>query len=465
VLLEKNIKPYRGCVVTVLFLLVGTVCIMPALAQDDAEPSRHSTDSVPARVEAAQRSLRCQTPANPHKLHPECIGTPFDTIEETLTKDWAGYRTELMKLGITPLHSYTAQFMGNPSGGQRQGFTYAGTLEALFAWDLHKLLRIPGLSFNVGASYSSGRNLSENYVGNVFPVQSAFTGSGNVNLQVMYLQQLFFDGVLGLAVGRLAPANTFATLPVLGNYVNGGINPVPGALGINDQTFTASPPGVEWGAQVLYKVTPTIQVAAGIFNTNPYAAAGNDNGLDFTLQQGNTGVLAVAQLSYLENQLHGDTGLPGEYTIGGFYDSNSFSSLSVPAESMGGNYSLYAMFQQMVWRDGGPGTRRGMTAWAEAALSPKPSVSSMPYFLGGGLSFQGLIPCRSSDIVSMGVTYGSFSADIPHSSSEMVIEADYAVALTPWLVITPDIQYVINPSGSSNVRNALVLGAQLAVTF
>jgi porin len=188
-------------------------------------------------------------------------------------------------------------------------------------------------------------------------------------------------------------------------------------------------------------------------------------GLISPFQQGNTGVLAVAQLSYLENQLHGGAGLPGEYTIGGFYDGNRFSSLSVPAESVGGNYSLYAMFQQMVWRDGGPGSRRGMTVWAEVALSPKPSVSSMPYFLGGGLSFQGLIPCRRSDIVSMGVTYGSFSADIPQSSSEMVIEADYAVALTPWLVITPDIQYVIHPSGSSNVRNALVLGAQLAVTF
>ena len=34
-------------------------------------------------------------PPIPINLYFECVGQPFDYIEETLTKDWAGFRTDL----------------------------------------------------------------------------------------------------------------------------------------------------------------------------------------------------------------------------------------------------------------------------------------------------------------------------------------------------------------------------------
>jgi len=46
-----------------------------------------------------------------------------------------------------------------------------------------------------------------------------------------------------------------------------------------------------------------------------------------------------------------------------------------------------------------------------------------------------------------------------------VIEANYQINLKRWLSITPDIQYVIRPSGSSSIGNALVLGTQVAINF
>jgi porin len=462
------------------FLLVlSSGMAAPASAQDPGVPSQESapptqdqaastqepTASSQDQKESAARSIRCPTPANPRNFHFECLGKEFDAIEETLTKDWAGFRTELTKLGITPIVSYTAQFMDNPSGGHNQGFTYAGTLQAAIAWDLHKLIGIPGLSFNVGASWSSGENLSSKYIGNVFTVQSAFTGSGLVNLDQMYLREQLFDSALTFAVGRLAPANTFATLPVFSNYLNDGINTGIGSLGINDPTFTSSPPGVEWGAQAIYNVTPFLHMAVGVFNTNPNAAAGNDHGVNFAFQQGNTGVLTVGQVNYLVNQAPGETGLPGQYTIGGFYDSNDFRSLSNPSNMVAGNYSVYALFQQMVYRDGEGSSQKGLTVWGEVAFSPKPSVNTMPYFVGAGMSYQGLIPGRGQDIASLGVIYGTFSGYIPSTSAETVIEANYQVTLASWLSVTPDVQYVIKPTGSSGIPNAFVIGAQLAVTF
>jgi porin len=414
-------------------------------------------------------SVRCPSPADPWQLYFECRGRPFDFIEETLTKDWAGFRTELSRLGITPTASYTVQLLGNPSGGQSRGFTYAGTLQASIFLDLHKLLRIPGLSFNVGGAWSTGKNLSADYIGNSFTVQGAYgspgNGTNNLTLGETYLQQQLFNNSLVIAVGRLAPANIFATMPVLNNYLNIGTNPGPGALGINDATFTLYPPGVEWGVQAIYNITSSFQMAAGVFNTNQSSAGGAKGGLDFALQQGNRGALSVVQLNYLVNHAARDTGLPGQYSFGGYYDSNRFSSLRIPNSTESGTYSVYGMFQQMVYRDGEAGSQKGVTIWGETALAPKSSVNTMPYFVGGGLSYQGLIPGRDKDIASAGVIYGAFSRYIPRTTAETVIEINYQITFSRWLSITPDIQYVIRPSGSSAIKNALVLGTQVAIVF
>src|SRR5512132_935993 len=293
----------------VLLLSLSLSVGIPAAAQGQA--------SLPHKV-------RCPSPADPRNLHFECAGRPFDSIEETLTKDWAGLRTDLSELGIKPTASYTTDLMGNPAGGQSRGFTYSGTVQISIFWDFAKLLHLAGLSFNIGGAWSTGKNLSADHIGNNFWVQSAYTapgnGSNNLTLGQIYLQQQLFDNSLILAGGRLAPATTFATMPVLNNYINQGINPIPGSLWTNDDTFTSYPPGVEWGAQAIYNLSPAFQVAAGVFNTNQSSALGGKGGLNFALQQGNRGVLSVVQVSYFLNHAPDDKGLPGQYSFGGFYD-------------------------------------------------------------------------------------------------------------------------------------------------
>lgn len=436
-----------------LFLLASCVGI-PAAAQGQA--------SLPHKV-------RCPSPANPVNLHFECVGRAFDFGEETLTKDWAGLRTELSELGIKPTASYTTDLMGNPGGGQSRGFTYSGTMQIAIFWDFAKLLHLAGLSFNIGGAWSTGKNLSAEHIGNNFWVQSAYTapgdGANNLTLGQIYLQQQLFDNSLIFAAGRLAPATTFATMPVLNNYLNQGINPVPGSLWTNDDTFTSYPPGVEWGAQAIYNLSPAFQVAAGVFNTNQSSALGGKGGLNFALQQGNRGVLTLVQVNYFLNHAPDDKGLPGQYSFGGFYDSNRFASLNNPSSTKSGLYSVYGMFQQMVYRAGAAGSQKGLTVWGETAVAPKSSVNTMPYFVGGGLSYQGPIPGRDSDIASAAVIYGAFSRYLPRTTAETVIEVNYQITLNPWLSITPDIQYVFRPSGSSAIKNALVLGTQVAIVF
>ena len=251
--------------------------------------------------------------------------------------------------------------------------------------------------------------------------------------------------------------STFATMPVLNQYVNGAINPVPGHLVINDFSFTGYPPGAEWGAQGIYNFSSRIQIAAGLFNTNPNSAGGGKGGADFALQQGNHGALSVAQINYFANHASGDTGLPGQYAVGVFYDNNTFAGVSNVNASEKGTYTIYGQFQQMVHRDGGADSHQGMTVWAVTGISPKASINTIPYLLGTGLSDEGLFHRRGSDIVSAGVISGILSRFIPQSTAETAIEINYQITFTRWFSITPDLQYVIRPGGRADVGNAFVL--------
>ena len=47
---------------------------------------------------------------------------------------------------------------------------------------------------------------------------------------------------------------------------------------------------------------------------------------------------------------------------------------------------------------------------------------------------------------------------------EIVMEGTYQIEFAPWLSLQPDVQYVIHPS-STNIANALVLGARTTVSF
>ena len=110
----------------------------------------------------------------------------------------------------------------------------------------------------------------------------------------------------------------------------------------------------------------------------------------------------MVQVNYLFRQAPEDVGLPQQYSFGGFYDSNRFTSLSKVNVSKSGSYSIYGLFQQMLYRDGDAGSQKGLTVWAETAIAPKSNVNTMPYFVGGGLSYQGVIAGRDNDIPRSG---------------------------------------------------------------
>jgi porin len=429
------------------------VCLLasfyPAYAQQTA--------SNPAPVE---RKFNCRHPANPHRRQFGCNDAVFG-VDEALAGDWNGIRRVMKRIGVTPTASYVGALQTNVTGGRDQVWSYAGQLSVAFSVDFSELIKARGLSAYVGISWGTGSNLAGS-------LDSSILTSGlyapSFYLGEMYLQQKLAQGKINLLAGKLAAANTFAALPVFANYVNYGIDPNPFSLGANDLTFFGPPTGTEWGAQASYQITPSIQITGGGFNTNLSSAEGETHGADFTLQEGNKGVLAIGEIDYLRNQRASSVGKPGQITVGFLHSNNSFPSLLSPQEHSDGYSGAYVMGQQMVFRPGGPGSSRGATVWGSWALNSKDIISPVPVFWGGGLSYEGLIPARKDDTISAGLIRAEASKYAPSSNAEQLLELNYQWSHSRYLAVTPHAEYLWKRN-SQDRRNATVLGIQISLTL
>ncbi|HEV2055394.1 MAG TPA: carbohydrate porin [Methylomirabilota bacterium] len=378
-----------------------------------------------------------------------------------LTGNWFGARDALAGWGITPSIRYATDVQGSVLGGRRRGTAYAGELLVDVGLDLKKLAGLTGLTFHVSGDWASGTNLS-NDIGNVFDVAQYFEGRG-VRLYTLFFQESLFDGRLDIKVGRFGTGDDFLTTPADLSLVNGALNPMILAIQANVPSVTDEPHST-WGGRVSVWPTATLSLSAGAYYSDPTFDELRTNGTEFAISDRN-GYFVIGEAAYYVNDGKFAAGLPGRYRVGGYYDSNHYTSLSNPSQGETGNYGFYFLGEQMVYREGKAGGAQGLSLFWGLVYAPLQRINTLPWFGSAALSYRGLIPGRDKDTAAFALYYGGFSRDLPGQTYELVLEWTYAIALTRWLTIQPDVQYVINPGGRSSVGNAVVVGAQLAVEF
>jgi carbohydrate-selective porin OprB len=122
------------------------------------------------------------------------------------------------------------------------------------------------------------------------------------------------------------------------------------------------------------------------------------------------------------------------------------------------------LLDQMVYREGPPGSHQGLTPLMAFTFAPS-DRNTLPFYFYAGLVYHGLFPGRDSDVTAFGLAYGKFSDDLAGQDFETVLEWTHEFVITPWLSVQPDVQYIIKPSGMCTIPNALVLGVALAINF
>jgi porin len=423
------------------------------------------------------------------------IGSPEWWDGETLTGDWWGVRNMLDDNGVEIFANYTNNIAGNPVGGIGQGITYCDNFSFGVTLDMDKLIGWQGMMLTVSGLNRDGTSLSQDFLGNQFTVQQVFGGSA-VMFYALAFDQKFLDDKVSLKFGRFATGDDFASSPIYWLYMNNGIDGNPQALPVNTQ-FSAYPWAV-WGARLRVDPTPEFNGLFGIYQVSDRIFVRNYHGLDWSMR-GDDGVQFITQLGWtpeffkrpVESTTTNDgkmivdgksskktvakaemKGYPGHYWFGAYYSPWEFPQFGT-SERAGNSYGFYWHADQMVFQET-PGSDQGLTVWTAFVYSPQQNIAKVPFQVNGGLVYKGLIPTRDQDFTALGVVYGKFSDNYARTVSdagngypeyELVFEANYKIQITKFAFVQPDIQWVINPGGTGNIPNALVLGAQMGVTF
>ena len=404
-----------------------------------------------------------------------------------LLGDWFGLLPHLADQGVVPTLTWVSDMVGNPIGGLRQGFTESENLGLNIAVDLDKFAGWKGATFTVSLSQRSGSSLTKNYIGNQFNVQQVFGGE-TFRLVNLNVRQELLDGNLVVQLGRMPAGDNFLTSPYYWVFVQNGIDGNPVGIFLNAPGMTAYPTAT-WGARVLVRPTERTYLNFGFFNGDPTLGLNENHGADFSFRGP---LFFVAEAVWQRNMIQGDAGLPGNYKLGVYYNDGPFQDLAskvlgpaapafnVTANPRNGNAGVYALVDQGVLRFGEEGSRRGLGLFGAFLFAPDEEYNTMPFFMNGGMAFRGPFAARPTDFGGIAVIYGRYSGDqraaqrqlqtvnpsVGVQTHEVALEANYAFRIRDGRVIfQPDVQYIIRPSGTGLIPNALVLGFQLALNF
>ena len=424
------------------------------------------------------------------------------------TMNWFGARDLLATNGINISLNYLSNLAGNVTGGKSRGFTYCDNFTLDLEFHSEQLLGYKGGTLSVIMLNRDGNNLSARNIGNQFTVQQVYGGSTTVFYGLTY-EQRFCDDKISFKFGRMAAGDDFASSPLYWLYMNNGIDGNPQSLPVNG-SFSTYPWSV-WGARLRAKTSSETEAMVGVYQVTPQASIPYMHGLNWNINP-NDGAMVIGQYGWAPeffksaasslpaphdgkvvvvssksdeknftpsiDAIASETphGLPGHYWMGGYYSTWTYPQFgSSPGQQGGqvGAYGLYWHFDQMLYRMS-PTKDTGLTAWSAFILCPQQNTAKVPFQYNGGLVYTGMIPCRPRDLSIFGVIYGNFSSNYAQANQataggyatyELVYELGYRINMTKFAYIQPDAQWVINPGGTGTIPNALVLGAQIGVTF
>lgn len=475
--------------------LAAAILAAPAAAQAPATiPAVHEGAGADPRTAVAQPETTSQASGGYVRSVEPYLGPLGDPL---------GLRPVLKARGVTYSLTYIADVLGNPVGGMRQGAIVEDRLNLRLNLDLNRIAGWAGATVHANAYFIHGTGLTRYYVGDLAST-SVIEALPASRLHVLWFEQAFLDGRLGLRVGQQAADTEFFVSQTATLFVNSTFG-WPTITGLNLPSGGPAYPLATPALRVKYAPGGGFSLQAGLYDGDPAGAArpGADaepqrldrTGTNFRVHDP---ALVVAEAAYAYNTETGSVHLPGTVTLGGWRHFGRFDdlrrdtlglSLADPASnglprSRRGNAGLYAILDQTLLVEPDKDDE-GLSVFLRASVSPTRS-SLVAAYADAGLAYKGLFPGREDDTLGVGIAYARLSDDarradrdtilytgtaMPRRRAETVIEATYQALVVPGFTVQPDLQYVIHPGGGlggadgRRLRNAAVLGVRATVQY
>jgi porin len=434
---------------SVLFLavvvLLGTTCGTQALAADAAPPAYSG----------------------------------YFLTRSTLTGDWGGFRDDLAERGVTFDMNLTQVEQGVVDGGKSDAWQYGGRANLIGNVDTQKLGLWPGgfFTLELEGNFGTGINLNTGAIdpvntNQIFPVP----GGHNFALPQLSFMQ-FVSPYFGAFAGKLDTLsfdmNEFAHGKGDTQFMNLAFNIDPVAL--------TGAPYSPLGAGLI--VLPTKDPNDAILNAAVIQSTGNASISGF-------GHLSADDLAFTgEGRVRtAFFGLTGHQLVGALYSNKQFTSIDQRLDIVianralakkDGTWNVYYNFDQFVYETD-KAADRGVGLFGRFGASDG-NPNFLQYFFSAGVGGKGLMPSRPSDQFGLGYYYLSVANPTLQGPAQSVaflrdewgFEGYCNLAITPWLIFTPDIQVIaptqkrqlVNGRIVERIGTATVLGVRLRIVF
>lgn len=367
--------------------------------------------------------------------------------------------------GIEVGFGITNIYQQNVHGGlstHRKAGRHTGSYDIELLADLEKMLGFDGgsLFVHLEGGWPDTEGIDGGSVGSLFGVNADAIGN-----RAMDVKQLFYEGALfGDNLTLMAGKIDFTGVFDCSAYADDECSQFLNAAFVDNPTIPF--PAYSLGAVITYNPAESCYLMCGIADAQ---ADGRETGFRTTFHDEDY-FLYMLEAGVTPELDSTNGSMPGTYRAGLWNDSQPKAN-SDSSKNYRDDVGFYLSFDQMfVKENSDPEDSQGLGAFLRygCANSDKNDIVD---FRGFGFQYQGLIEGRDDDVLGAGFAQGIFSngaSDTYTEDNERVFEIYYSAQITPWMAVSPNIQYITNPSSPDNAKpagDAMVLGLRLQMIF
>lgn len=343
---------------------------------------------------------------------------------------------------ITIGAAYTADIWRG-EGGAEEGWRYLDNFDLTLEADLEKAIGWKGATGRVYVLYNNGASLAE-LTGDAQVVSNIETGVKAVRLYEAWISQSIGEDA-SLKIGLYDLNSEFDALEAASLFM-GSAHGIGTDIAQSGENGPSIFPSAGLSARLSVDVTDTLTIRVAVLDGVP----GNPNRPSRTSVSLNEGALLIGETDWKIGKARILVGAWG-------YTDRQESLIGDGSNSSRG---VYLRGESCVVS----GLDCDVAIFARAGIASG-DVNPFNLFLSSGIMVS---PSKDWDF-GLAVAHANASQSGIVSevveSSETVFEVTAAHAVTDWLTVQPNIQYVVDPAGTDLDRDALALGIRIAFEF
>jgi porin len=457
---SKEVAVRGLCRVLLLVGLVVSILALRAsrlLAAEGPATSQPSAQA-PASAPSGSDKTTAGKPAEPDNQ----AGDWWDM--DRIMRGWDGAKDTLSAKGLSLSLTYTDAWQNNARGGAdtRDATRYLGIYGVILQLDTQKAGLWKGGLFNISMEGTFGHG-ADGKVGDLLGVTGTIRTYHDYQVSTAWYEQKFLDEKVRIKAGKLDPTADFDN----NRYANNASTQFLYNGLCNNATLPF--PDYSLGLQAVVAPVTWAYGQVGLFDAD---GKGGRTGFDTTFR-GPAHFFLMNEYGLTPTFGRGKKTYPGAYRVGYWYDPTPKEFFIQPdddrARMSNGDWGTYLSFDQRVWKENDrEGDEQGLGlffryGWASGKVN---EVSNSWSY---GLSYTGLIPSRNEDVLAAGFSHASLSEALGHvepgMECETAAEFFYNIHINKWVQLSPDMQVIVDPGGSDELRNAIVVGLRLGVYF